>query len=147
MPEWVTQVAGGGGLVGLAWAMVALYRARSARPISEASAAERMSQTAAEMVANANTTIERVRLDAENRIRATEAAASQRLGEALQDVNMARREAAEARQAAQQTERVVEMWYRRMTEEAYRPTATVERWRELVQSFPPNVGVNGAAVR
>jgi len=147
MPGWVGQVAsalGGGGAV---WALVALYRARLGKPMTDAAAVASIAKTSAEMVANANLEIQRIRADAENRVRAVEAQAAERLSAALQDVTAARREATEARQAVQQVERVVEMWYRRMSDEAFRPGATVERWRELVASFPPNVGVNGAQVR
>lgn len=147
MPQWLNVLLGGGGSVGLFMTVVMLYRIRVMKRTVDVSATDQLAQTSADMVRDALEQIRAARADAEARVRATEAEAAQRLATALQDVQMARREANDARAAAQQTERVVEMWYRTMTLEAYRPTATVERWRELVTQFPPNVGTNGAMVR
>lgn len=146
MPDWVTSLIGGSGGVGIVWAAVALYRARNSRPITNAKALDSLAKTAAEMVASSAAEVQRIRLDAETHVRRIEAEIGHQLGRALQDVDMARREATEARQAAQQAERMAEKWYRQMADEAYRPSATVERWRELVSSFPPNV-MNGASMR
>ena len=146
MPSWLTGLTTGAGGFGVLWVFVALYRTWISKRTTDVDALDQMARTAAEMVANAAAEIQRVRLDAENRIRATELQAANQISMAMRDVDMARREATEARQAAQQAERAALAWYRQMTDEAYRPTATVDRWRELVTSLPPNVGVNGSAI-
>jgi multidrug efflux pump subunit AcrA (membrane-fusion protein) len=140
-------IFGAGGLAGILAAVGVIIQALIKRRTVTTDAAAQLSDQALEMIRanreDSQAQITMARQAAEAQIRATEASCAERLAQALADVGSARREAGEARRAAEMAERAAEGWYRRMSMEAYRPSATVDRWRELVDSFP----INGSAVR
>lgn len=142
MPEWVGWLVGGGGAGGVLWALNAIYRTWLSRKSPDVDAADRIAKVAADMTKSAAEQVAAIRADAHTQIASARADAANVMAAAMNDVSTARREASEARMAAQSAETFV----RKLAYEAFLPSASVDRWRELVSASPPYSGLNGAGL-
>lgn len=160
MPDWASSLIAGGGGFGVLWALNAIYKTWLSRKHVDVDAADQLAQVAANLTRNANEQVAAIRADAQAQIASARADAQAQMASAradaanavataLNDVSIARREAAESRQSAAESRQAAERaesFVRKLAWEAYRPTATVERWRELVSSGPFHGAVNGSGV-
>lgn len=135
MSEIGLLLSGGGGAA-LIWATVALLKTFLSRKLVNADAAEKLAGTAVEM-------IEASQANAERSI----AAMTLEVTRARAEASEARAEAAEARRAANDARREAEasnLFTRRLIAELFRPDATVERLRRLVNDGGGDAMLNGA---
>jgi hypothetical protein len=146
MNQTMSFLLGGGGAVGLAYAVVALVRTVFNRKIINATAADQLAGSAVEMIdavrRDAATAIAQARTDAATAIAQARTDAATSVAAALQDVASARRDSDEARRDAAEARREAtaarkeavdsNQFMRRVITELYRPDASIERLRRLV---------------
>lgn len=132
-PQWVSLLLSGSVGGGFIWGVVEVVKTFSNRRIRDATAADKLSDSALELVRQA-------RDDAK--------AAWQEAQNARRDADEARREASEARREATEARRdamTAAANMRRLTNEILSPYATLERLRALV-SDPPSSNGSAAIV-
>lgn len=116
--SWST-IIGSGFATAVIWGGVLLTRALLGRPLIQASAADKLSDTAIKLITAAQKAAEKAEGDAD---------------EARKEATDARREAAEARRAADEAERAV----RYFRSAILSPAATLEGLRAMVNEGPGN---------
>lgn len=127
MSDIALLLSGGGGAA-IIWATVALLKTFLSKKLVDADAAKRLAGTAVEM-------IDAVQKNAERSI----AAAGREAAEARSEATEARRAANEARREAEASN----AFTRRLITELFRPDASIERLRRLVNDNGDGV-LNGA---
>ncbi len=135
MNQTISFLLGGGGAVGIAYAVVALVRTVLNRKIINANAADKLAGSAVEIIEavrrDAAVAIAQARNDAATSV----TAALQDVAAARRDTDEARRDAAEARREATAARREAvdsNQFMRRVITELFRPDTSIERLRRLV---------------
>lgn len=116
--NWSAALSGGLG-VAVVSGLVMIVRALLGRPLIQASAADKLSESALKLIAAAQKAAERAESDAD---------------EARREATDARREAAEARRSADEAERAVRYFRAAILS----PSATLDGLRQMVTDGPGN---------
>lgn len=149
MSDLALILSGGGGAA-IIWATVALLKTFLSRKLVNADAADRLAGSAVEMIREARDDAAKSIAEVRNNAALSVTNALQDVANARREASEARGEAAEARRAANEARREAEasnLFTRRLITELFRPDASIERLRRMVnEGGGETAAMNGARI-